>query len=92
MHQSTEIVDAALTAALFEQTDKIKQGRGGDPVIEDLQKDAAERRVHVDQRRCRSCHNREQAEQAITEVIDRQVGDHSFQVALRPGRERREND
>src|SRR6266403_416304 len=61
-------------------------------VIKDLQKYTTEGRVHVDNGRCRSCRDREKTKQAITKVIDRQVSDHSFEVALGPGRERREDD
>ena len=92
MHESAEIVDAAQTAPLFQQTDEIEKRRGSEAVIEDLQKNAAQRRVHVDQGRCRSCRDGEETKQAITEVIDRQVSDHSFEVALGPRRERREDD
>src|SRR5262249_32585103 len=91
LHQSTEIVDASRAAALFEQTDEIKQRGGGDPVIENLQKHTAQRRGHVDQSRCRCC-NREKAEQAVAEMIDRQVRDHAFEIALRPRCERCEDN
>ena len=34
----------------------------------------------------------EKSEHAVAEMIDRQIGDHAFQIRLRPGRERREDD
>ena len=48
LHQAAEIIDPAQAAALFEQTDKVKQRGRSDAVIENLHEDAAQRRLHVD--------------------------------------------
>ena len=77
---------------MLKQTDEIKERRGGDAVVEDLQEHPTQSCVRVDQGRCRSCSDREKTEQAVTEMIDREIRDHPFQVALRPSRQRRKDD
>jgi len=50
MHQAAEIVDAAETATLLEQSDEVEQRGRGNAVVEDLHENAAQSRLHVDQR------------------------------------------
>ena len=92
LHQAAEIVEAAQPAPLFEQSDEVEQGGGGNAVIEDLHEDAAQRGMHVDRRGRRSCADGEETEHAVAQMVDRQVGDHSFQIALRPRGQRRKNN
>ena len=54
LHQAAEIIDAAQAAPLLEQPDEIEQRGGGDAVIEDLHKDAAQGRLRFDQTAARS--------------------------------------
>ena len=61
-------------------------------MIEDLHEDAAQGRLHFDRRPHRRCGDGEKTEDAVAEMVDRQVGNHSFQVRLRPGGQRRDDD
>ena len=77
---------------MLEQPDKIEECGRGDAVVENLQENAAQRGLCFDRRRNRRRGHGEKAEHAVAEMIDREVGDHPFQIRLRPGRERGEDD
>ena len=79
------------TAAFFEQPDVIEERGRGDAVIEDLHEDTAERRLNSGSGPRRRAHGKE-TEHAVTEMVDRQIRDHAFQIGLRPGRERGKDD
>ena len=82
--------EAARAAPLFEQTDEVEQRRRGNSVIEDLHEDTAQGGLHVDRRTAVDRANREKAQHAVAEMIDRKVGHHPFQIGLGPCGQRSE--
>ena len=86
--QAAEIVDAAQTAgAELDHGDEPEERGGGDAVIEHLQDDAVERGglAGLLRRAGRRNGQREDAEQAVAEVVDRGVGEDALQIFLRGG-------
>ena len=81
LHQSAEIINAAQATSLLKQTDVIEQRGRGDAVIEDLHEDTAQRRVRVDPSgNDGRGGNGEETEHAVPEMVDRQIGNHPFQI------------
>ncbi len=92
--QTAEVVDAAQTAgAELDHGDEPEERGRRDSVVEHLQDDAVQRRSLAGLLCCAGCRNRqrEDAEQAVAQVIDRGVREDALQIRLR-GRGPRAHD